>query len=615
MTTFLKNSFGVDEQTAQKSKKRSVLVLLTSIMLLVDVVAVAVGSEGHGGKTLSNSLKSVCSQTRFPERCVSSLATYETATLDNMMGLVMKESMERAQHAHEFAMSLSNNIMNEKERAAWQDCVQLFHNTMDRLNVCLTHDSVKKDIPTWLSAALTNQDTCLNGFRDFNLTTSSNIKSLLSSRVLNVSELLSNSLSMYKLSSRSADSLKNRRLLSLEREEEFHSHYGRIEKDGFPEWLSAADRRLLQSSSPASQANVVVAQDGSANYRTITQAVNAAPQKSSKRYVIYVKAGIYNENVDISKTMTNLMFIGDGMDRTVVTGNKNVQDGSTTFQSATFGNNLKLVFPYIVAINFVYIIHVFLCTILNLCISCPSDLKRQTNCFCVAAVSGNGFIARDMTFENTAGAQKHQAVALRVGADLSVVYRCSIKGYQDTLYVYSLRQFYREVDIYGTVDFIFGNAAVVIQNSNILARRPMSQQTNTITAQGRTDPNQNTGISIHNCRVSAASDLQAVKGSVKTYLGRPWKQYSRTVFMQSALDDLIDPAGWLEWDGNFALQTLYYGEYTNTGVGARTSNRVSWPGFHVITSATEAARFTVGQFISGNSWIPATGVAFTSGLN
>eukprot|EP00253_Pinus_taeda_P022262 PITA_22262 len=560
----------------QKSKNPSVLVVLTSIILLVDVIAVALGApvyssesydDPRGGKTVS---RSVCRQTRFPERCVSSLATYaayETATLDNLMNLIMKESMERVQHAHDFAMSLNKNIMNEKELAAWQDCAQLFEDTIDHLNVCLSNNSVKKDIPIWLSAALTNQDTCLNGFRDFNLTTTSSISPPLSSRVLNVSELLSNSLSMYKLSSSSSDSLKNRRLLSFKPKEEFHSHYGRTEKDGFPEWLSAADRRLLQSSSLASQANVVVAQDGSGNYRTITQAVNAAPQKSNKRYVIYVKTGIYNENVEISKKMTNLMFIGDGMDRTVVTGNKNVQDGSTTFNSATF------------------------------------------------AVSGNGFIARDMTFQNTAGAQKHQAVALRVGADLSVVYRCSIKGYQDTLYVYSLRQFYREVDIYGTVDFIFGNAAVVIQNSNIFARRPMNQQQNTITAQGRTDPNQNTGISVQNCKVSAASDLLAVKGSIKTYLGRPWKQYSRTVFMQSALDDLIDPAGWLEWDGNFALQTLYYGEYMNTGVGAVTSKRVSWPGFHIITSATEAARFTVGQFLSGNSWIPATGVAFTSGLN
>jgi pectinesterase len=220
-----------------------------------------------------------------------------------------------------------------------------------------------------------------------------------------------------------------------------------------------------------------------------------------------------------------------------------------------------------------------------------------------------------MTFENTAGPQKHQAVALRVGADRSIVYRCSIKGYQDTLYVHSLRQFYREVDIYGTVDFIFGNAAVVIQNSNILARRPMRQQKNTITAQGRTDPNQNTGISIHNCWVSAAPDLQAVKGSIKTYLGRPWKQYSRTVFIQSILDDLIDPAGWFEWQGNFALRTLCYVEYMNIGAGAGTSRRVRWRGFHAIKSATEAARFTVGQLISGNLWIPATRIAFTAGLN
>ena len=80
---------------------------------------------------------------------------------------------------------------------------------------------------------------------------------------------------------------------------------------------------------------------------------------------------------------------------------------------------------------------------------------------------GDGFIARGMTFRNTAGASNHQAVALRSGSDLSVYYQCSFEGYQDTLYTYSERQFYRECDIYGTVDFIFGNAAVVFQNYNI----------------------------------------------------------------------------------------------------------------------------------------------------
>ncbi|TVU21194.1 hypothetical protein EJB05_30818, partial [Eragrostis curvula] len=71
-----------------------------------------------------------------------------------------------------------------------------------------------------------------------------------------------------------------------------------------------------------------------------------------------------------------------------------------------------------------------------------------------------------------------------------------------------------------------------------------------------------------------ASDLATDAGKTKTYLGRPWKQYSRTVFLQSELDSLIDPAGWLEWDGNFALDTLYYGEYMNTGAGAGASGRV-----------------------------------------
>jgi pectinesterase len=228
-------------------------------------------------------------------------------------------------------------------------------------------------------------------------------------------------------------------------------------------------------------------------------------------------------------------------------------------------------------------------------------------------VVAQGFVAVNITFRNTAGPAKHQAVAMRSGADMSTFYSCSFEGYQDTLYTHSLRQFYRECDIYGTVDFIFGNAAVVLQNCNIYPRLPLSGQFNSITAQGRTDPNQNTGTSIQNATIKAADDLAPKVGTVQTYLGRPWKEYSRTIFMQSSMDSFINPAGWHEWDGNFALSTLYYAEYNNRGAGSNTANRVTWPGYHII-GATDAANFTVSNFLSGDIWIPQTGVPYLSGL-
>lgn len=110
-----------------------------------------------------------------------------------------------------------------------------------------------------------------------------------------------------------------------------------------------------------------------------------------------------------------------------------------------------------------------------------------------SAVSGRGFLARDITFQNTAGPEKHQAVALRSDSDLSVFYRCAMRGYQDTLYTHTMRQFYRECTITGTVDFIFGDGTVVFQNCQILARRGLPNQKNTITAQGRKDVNQPSG--------------------------------------------------------------------------------------------------------------------------
>lgn len=232
----------------------------------------------------------------------------------------------------------------------------------------------------------------------------------------------------------------------------------------------------------------------------------------------------------------------------------------------------------------------------------------------LAAAVGHGFLAKELTFQNTAGPSKHQAVALRVGADLAAFYRCDFLAYQDTLYVHSNRQFFINCFISGTVDFIFGNSAAGFQDCDIHARKPNPNQKNMVTAQGRVDPNQNTGIVIQKSRIGATSDLEKVKGSFRTYLGRPWKEYSRTVIMQSSISDVIDPAGWHEWSGNFALNTLFYGEYQNTGAGAGTSKRVTWKGYKVITSPTEAQQFTPGNFIAGSSWLSSTTFPFSLGL-
>lgn len=231
-----------------------------------------------------------------------------------------------------------------------------------------------------------------------------------------------------------------------------------------------------------------------------------------------------------------------------------------------------------------------------------------------AAVRGQGFIARDMTFENTAGPEKHQAVAYRSDSDLSVLYRCAIRGYQDTLYAHSMRQFYRECKITGTIDFIFGDGKAVFQNCEILARKGLPNQKNTITAQGRKDSTEETGFSIQFCNISAEAEVLASLGSTPTYLGRPWKLYSRTVIMQSYISSAIRPEGWLEWNGNFALDTLFYGEYMNYGPGAGLGARVKWPGYHVFNDTAQANKFTVAEFIIGNTWLPSTGVRYTAGL-
>ncbi|CAK9154864.1 unnamed protein product [Ilex paraguariensis] len=460
---------------------------------------------------------------------------------------------------------------------ALEDCRLLAELNMDFLqSSCKTVNSTTTNLPTFdtdnvqtlLSAILTNTQTCLDGVQ---VTASAwSLQNGLYAPLSNDTKLYSVSLALFT----KGWVPKKKKLPSHPTQKQLAFRNGRLplKMSGRNQAIyeTVSRRKLLQTNEDQILVSdiVIVSQEGWGNFTTINDAVAAAPNNTNGTngyFLIYITAGLYQEYVSINKNKKYLMIIGDGINRTVITGDHNFVDGWTTFNSSTF------------------------------------------------AVVGQGFVAVNITFRNTAGAIKHQAVAVRNGADLSTFYSCSFEGYQDTLYTHSLRQFYRECDIYGTVDFIFGNAAAVFQNCNMYPRLPLSNQFNAITAQGRTDPNQNTGTSIQNCTITAADDLATSNITIQTYLGRPWKEYSRTVYMQSFMDSLINPLGWHEWSGDFALNTSYYAEFNNTGPGSNTSGRVTWPAFYIINSMN-ATNFTVSSFLLGDAWLPQTGVPYTPGL-
>ncbi|KAL5542864.1 hypothetical protein UlMin_010574 [Ulmus minor] len=482
---------------------------------------------------------------------------------ENAVQFTLAKAQKARNLAFNFTLTSNKKLVRTQIISGMNDCLELLDDTIELLaNIEKGKDEStdieysRADIHSWLSAAITNQETCLESLENYELRAE---KGLMAATAGNLSYDINESLSLFLKKVNSADGdltshqnpISGRRLLSNEK---------------FPTWVSAGDRKLLEASVDEIKPHAVVAKDGSGTHKTISEAIAfAASLAGGGRSVIHLTAGTYNEYINVPTKQKNVMLIGDGKGKTVIVGSRNYVDGWTTYDSATVG------------------------------------------------AMGDGFIARDITIVNSAGPSKHQAVALRVGSDRSVVFRCSILGYQDTLYTHSKRQFYRENDIYGTVDFIFGNSAVVIQSCNIFARKPSSSEVkNFVTAQGRSSPDQNTGISIHNCRIQAASDLAPVKSNFETFLGRPWKQYSRVVIMESFIDDSISPLGWSPWNGG--LKSLFYGEFKNAGPGASTARRVGWPGYHASLTPPQANSFTVAGFIAGDAWLPSTGVSFDSGL-
>ncbi|KAK9147139.1 hypothetical protein Sjap_007042 [Stephania japonica] len=566
--------------------KVKIVVVGISLILVVGViigVIVTVNRGGHSDNgvlpakdTLSTGMKAVtaiCSPTDYKEACINSLSPIakqnSSVSTKDLFKAVFDVTIEGVKKAMEKSGTLGKGLTNSTQKMALEDCQELLQYAIHELEASVssvgdselhTVNDRTEELKSWLSAVISYQQTCIDGLDQPELKSA-----LMDQGLLNATQFTSNVLAIVTEISAILNTFdigtnlksNSRRLLETRG----------VDEEGFPSWFSASDRRLLASNQRNNMVkpNAVVAKDGSGQYKTISAALEAYPKNHRGRYAIYVKAGVYDEYITVTKEQVNVYMYGDGPRKTIITGRKSNRDGYSTFRTATF------------------------------------------------SAIGNGFIARSIGFSNRAGPEGHQAVALRVQSDASAFYNCRMDGYQDTLYVHANRQFYRNCVISGTVDFIFGDSNTLIQNSLIIVRKPMDSQQNTITAQGRADRRETTGIVIQNCRIVPEAKLFQLRFKIPTYLGRPWKEFSRTVIMESLLSDVIQPDGWLPWAGNFALDTLYYAEYGNRGPGARTNKRVNWKGYKVINRA-EAQKFTAAPFLLGSKWLRYTGAPYFLGL-
>lgn len=301
-------------------------------------------------------------------------------------------------------------------------------------------------------------------------------------------------------------------------------------------------RTMLESGLPPMQ--VVVAADGSGDFTTIQRAIDHAPfVPEGQRLNIEIRPGTYRERLVVPQDRPRTSFIGENAATTIITAAMSAKEAGGTFLSSTVD------------------------------------------------VQGAEFHAENVTFQNTFGVGS-QAVALMIHSDRAEFRNCRFLGWQDTLYAASGRQYYKDCYIEGHVDFIFGNAKAVFDNCEI-----HSLGDGYLTAQSRTSPELTTGYVFYRSRLTAANQT---KGS---FLGRPWRPYSRVVYIECAMDAFIRPQGWDNWNDAKNEATAWYGEYRSTGTGARPSERAPWA--HKMT-AQDAAQFMPDVFLRGSDgWNPA----------
>ena len=261
-----------------------------------------------------------------------------------------------------------------------------------------------------------------------------------------------------------------------------------------------------------------VAKDGSGDFKYIQDAIDAMRVYPLRRITLYIKNGVYNEKIVLPSDNTDVSFIGESVDKTIISFNDYSGRGKlTTFTSYT------------------------------------------------AKISGNRFIAENITFMNSAG-PVGQALALYVDADKAVFKNCRFVGNQDTIYAAgeNARQYFVDCYIEGTTDFIFGPSTAVFQNCTIKAK------TNSFITAANTPQGKKFGFVFLDCKIIVDTSV------TKLFLGRPWRSYSRTVFIRCQLPKQIAPDGWNNWGNPENEKTTFYAEYKNTGEGADTKSRVAW---------------------------------------
>lgn len=302
---------------------------------------------------------------------------------------------------------------------------------------------------------------------------------------------------------------------------------------------------LIVSIAFAQVRKITVAQDASGNYKTVQQAINSIKDSNSAEIIIYIRNGIYKEKLRLPASKMNVHFIGESVEKTILT----YDDYASKKDSA--GKDI--------------------------------GTSGSASFF----IFGAGFIAENITFENSSG-PVGQAVAVRVTGDKATFINCRFLGFQDTLYTHGEgRQYYYKCYIEGTVDFIFGASTALFEDCTIYGKRG-----GYYTAASTPEKNK-FGYVFKNCRITG----DAPAGSY--YLGRPWKPFAKTVFINCNLGKQVKPEGWHNWSKAENEKTAYYAEHNNYGEGASASGRVSWS--HQLT-AEEAKEYTTANILS--DWNP-----------